>query len=204
MRIFLAGASGVLGVRLTPLLIAAGCEVAGMTRSPDKAPMLAELGAEPVVCDVYDAAALEQAVRACAPDMVMHQLTDLPDDAAELAAGRAANARMRREGTTNLLAAARAAGVERVLAQSVAWELSGEGKAAKEFLEESVRGADGVVLRYGQFYGPDTYYPDLREQPDPPRIHLDEAVARTVTALDLAPGTYALVDDGQVDFEPVQ
>ncbi|MGY2061712.1 NAD(P)H-binding protein, partial [Nocardia gipuzkoensis] len=121
MRIFLAGASGVLGTRLTPLLIATGCEVAGMTRSPRKAELLAGLGAEPVVCDVYDAAALEQAVRAYAPDLVMHQLTDLPDSAEDLASGRTANARIRREGTANLLAAAQAAGVKRFLAQSVAW-----------------------------------------------------------------------------------
>ncbi len=204
MRIFLAGASGVLGTRLTPLLIATGCEVAGMTRSPQKAEALAGLGAEPVVCDVYDAAALEQAVRAYAPDLVMHQLTDLPDNSEDLAAGRAANARIRREGTANLLAAAQAAGVKRFLAQSVAWEMSGEGQSAKEFLESSVLEAGGVVLRYGQFYGPDTYYPDPAAYPDPPRIHIDEAAARTVIALDLAPGVYALTDTGKTDFEPVQ
>ncbi|MBF6171749.1 NAD-dependent epimerase/dehydratase family protein [Nocardia blacklockiae] len=203
MRVFLAGASGVLGVRLTPLLIAVGCEVAGMTRSPAKASALAALGAEPVVCDVYDAAALEQAVRAYAPDMLMHQLTDLPDDAADLPAGRAANARIRQEGTANLLAAAAAAGVKKVLAQSVAWEMSGEGKAAKDYLEQAVLGTGGVVLRYGQFYGPDTYYPDPNAHPDPPRIHIDEAAARTATALDLASGIYALTDTGQTDFEPV-
>ncbi|MFJ1460254.1 NAD(P)H-binding protein [Nocardia wallacei] len=204
MRVFLAGASGVLGVRLTPLLVAVGCEVAGMTRSPAKASKLAELGAEPVVCDVYDAAGLEQAVRAFAPDMVIHQLTDLPDDRADLPAGRSANARIRREGTANLLAAARAAGTKRVLAQSVAWEMTGEGKAGQEYLEEAVLGAGGVVLRYGQFYGPDTYYPDPSDYPDPPRIHIDEAAARTVTALDLASGIYALTDTGKTDFEPVQ
>ncbi|MCM6778152.1 NAD(P)H-binding protein [Nocardia sp. CDC159] len=204
MRIFLAGASGVLGTRLTPLLVATGCEVAGMTRSPDKAELLAGLGAEPVVCDVYDAAALEQAVRAFAPDLVMHQLTDLPDLREHLAAGRPANARIRREGTANLLAAARAAGVGRVLAQSVAWDLSGENKDAKDFLESAVLDAGGIVLRYGQFYGPDTYYPDPAELPDPPRIHIDEAAARTVIALDLTSGVYAVTDNGKTDFEPVQ
>ncbi|MFI5779126.1 NAD-dependent epimerase/dehydratase family protein [Nocardia sp. NPDC051570] len=204
MRIFLAGASGVLGTRLTPLLIAAGCEVAGMTRSPAKAELLAGLGAEPVVCDVYDAAALEQAVRAYAPDLVMHQLTDLPDSRADLAAGRSGNARIRREGTANLLAAARAAGTQRVIAQSVAWEMSGESLAAQEFLEKSVLDVGGVVLRYGQFYGPDTYYPDSADFPDPPRIHIDEAAARTVSALDLAPGVYSLTDTGKTDFDPVR
>ncbi|MEU6563757.1 NAD-dependent epimerase/dehydratase family protein [Nocardia nova] len=204
MRIFVAGATGVLGAGLTPLLISAGFEVAGMTRSSEKAAMLRESGAEPVVCDVYDAAALERAVRDYAPDLVMHQLTDLPDDAADLAAGRAANARMRREGTANLIAAAQAAGVKRFLAQSVAWDMSGEGQAAKEYLEESVLGIGGVVLRYGQFYGPGTYYPEPSAKPDPPRIHIAEATARTVVALDLASGVYAVTEDGRMDFEPVR
>ena len=77
MRIFLAGASGLIGVRLVPLLVAAGHELAGMTRTPSKVSMLAELGCEPVVCDVYDADALRAAVVGFAPEMVMHQLTDL-------------------------------------------------------------------------------------------------------------------------------
>lgn len=204
VRIFVAGATGVLGAGLTPLLISAGFEVAGMTRSSEKAAMLRESGAEPVVCDVYDAAALERAVRDYAPDLVMHQLTDLPDDAADLAAGRAANARMRREGTANLIAAAQTAGVKRFLAQSVAWDMSGEGQAAKEYLEESVLGIGGVVLRYGQFYGPGTYYPEPSAKPDPPRIHIAEATARTVVALDLASGVYAVTEDGRMDFEPVR
>jgi nucleoside-diphosphate-sugar epimerase len=174
-----------------------------MTRSPEKVGMLAESGAEPVVCDVFDAAALKRAVRAYAPELVMHQLTDLPDRTEDLAAGRAANARMRREGTANLIAAAQAAGVKRFVAQSVAWEMSGEGQAAKEFLEESVLGLGGVVLRYGQLYGPGTYYPEAANYPDPPRIHVEEAAARTVLAIDLASGIYSLTDDGATDFDPV-
>lgn len=174
-----------------------------MTRSPEKAGMLAGFGAEPVVCDVFDAAALEQVVRAYAPDLVMHQLTDLPDRAEDLAAGRAANSRMRRDGTANLIAAAQAAGAKHFVAQSVAWDMSGEGQAAKEFLEESVLGLGGVVLRYGQFYGPGTYYPDAANLPGPPRIHVEEAAARTVLALDLGSGIYALTDDGATDFVPV-
>lgn len=79
MRVFLAGASGVIGVRLVPLMVADGHEVAGMTRSPAKADELRELGCEPVVCDVFDAAALERSVTEFAPDAVMDQLTDLPD-----------------------------------------------------------------------------------------------------------------------------
>lgn len=174
-----------------------------MTRSPEKVEMLAGFGAEPVLCDVFDAAALERAVRSYAPDLVMHQLTDLPDRTEDLAAGRAANARIRKEGTANLIAAAQAAGAKRFVAQSVAWEMSGEGQAAKEFLESSVLGIGGVVLRYGQFYGPGTYYPDPAELPDSPRIHIDEAAGRTVLALDLGTGIYALTDDGTSDFTPV-
>lgn len=200
MRIFLAGASGVLGARLVPLLIAAGHDVAGMTRSPEKARLLAAAGAEPVVCDAFDLDGLTAAVAEYAPQLVMHQLTDLPDDPARLPEGRAANARIRREGTANLLAAAQAAGATRFLAQSVAWQMTGEGQAAKEFLEKSVLAAGGVVLRYGQFYGPGTYYPEAL--PEPPRLALEAAAARTARALDLAPGIYELTDDAE-DFTPV-
>src|SRR5689334_1014802 len=97
-RIFIAGASGVIGSRLVPLLVGAGHDVAGMTRSPGKLAGLRALGATGVLCDAYDAAALREAVVAFAPDVVMHQLTDLPDDAAELAASAARNDRMRSEG----------------------------------------------------------------------------------------------------------
>lgn len=204
MRIFVAGATGVLGARLTPLLVSAGFQVAGLTRSAGKAAMLRDFGAEPVVCDVYDAPALEQAVREYAPDLVIHQLTDLPDDPEDLPAGRAANARMRRDGTAHLLGAAAAAGTERFLAQSVAWEMSGAGQDAKQFLEDSVMGVGGVVLRYGQLYGPGTYYREAATLPDPPRIHIEEAAARTVRALDLATGVYAVTEDGPMDFDPAR
>ena len=110
MRIFLAGASGVIGVRLIPLLVRDGHEVAGMTRSSGKTAKLRELGAEPVVCDVFDAGALAQAVTAFGPELVMHQLTDLPDQADQIAGFAARNNRMRTEGTRNLLAPACAAG----------------------------------------------------------------------------------------------
>ena len=118
-------------------------------------------------------------------------LTDLPDDSGT-AGGRAANARMRREGTRNLLAAARAAGARRVLAQSVAWELEGDGAAAKAELERMTLDAGGVVLRYGRFYGPGTYYPDAR--PPPPRIHVDEAARRTVALLDSPSGIVEVIE----------
>lgn len=191
MRVFLAGASGVIGVRVVPLLVEAGHEVAGMTRSPEKAPTLRSLGAEPVVCDVYDLDALSRAVVSFAPHLVLHQLTDLPDDLAEVGRFAAANARIRREGTRNLLTAARAAGASRFVAQSVAWELPGEGGAARAELERSVVGAGGVVLRYGRFYGPGTFYDTAL--PEPPRVHVDEAARRTVELLDAEPGSYEVV-----------
>ena len=191
MRLFLAGASGVLGVRLVPLLVANGHVVAGMTRSPGKAQRLRALGAEPVVCDVYDAAALQKAVTAFRPEVVMHQLTDLPDDETSLANAVDANARIRREGTRNLLAAAEGAGARRFLAQSVAWELTGAGAAAKERLERAVLGVGGVVLRYGRFYGSGTYH---AEPPDPPRIQIDEAARRTATLLDAPSGIVEVVE----------
>jgi nucleoside-diphosphate-sugar epimerase len=160
MRIFVAGATGVLGRRLVPLLVAAGHDVAGMTRSEGRAAMLRELGTEPVVCDVFDADAVHAAVVRFAPAAVVNELTDLPDDAGKLAEGRASNAQMRREGTRNLLAAARAAGASRIVAQSVAWETKGDTAAAVEYLERETLGAGGVVVRYGQLYGPGTYFED--------------------------------------------
>lgn len=192
LRIFVAGATGVIGVRLVPLLVAAGHTVAGMTRTAAKAGALRALGAEPVVCDVYDAEALTAAVVAFAPQAVIHELTDLPDDAAQIAAGRMANARIRREGTRNLLAAARAAGARRFLAQSVAWPLTGDGAAAVQELENTVLQAGGVVLRYGQFYGEGTYHPDTL--PPPPRVHVDEAARRTAEALFAPSGIVTVVD----------
>jgi nucleoside-diphosphate-sugar epimerase len=191
VRIFLAGASGVIGRRLVPLLVESGHEVAGMTRTPAKADTLLGLGAEPVVCDVYDAGRLGEAVVDFGPELVMHQLTDLPDEEASIA-GSNANARMRREGTRNLLAAARAARAARFLAQSVAWDPPGEGAHAKADLERLTLEAGGVVLRYGRFYGPGTYHD---EPPAPPRIHIDEAARRTVELLHVPSGIHAVVED---------
>lgn len=192
MRVFLAGATGVIGARLVPLLVAAGHEVAGTTRSPGKCRSLRSSGAAPFVCDVYDAGGLREAVVSFSPDLVLHELTDLPDDADRIGDG-AANARIRREGTRNLLDAARAAGAARFVAESVAWELDGEGGAAKAELERSVLEAGGVVLRYGRFHGPGTYYPDAL--PPPPRIHVDAAARRTVALLDAPSGIVEIVED---------
>lgn len=192
MRIFVAGATGAIGVPLVRLLVAGGHDVAGMTRSERRADMLAGLGAAPVVCDVFDAEALKEAVAVFGPDAVIHELTDLPDDAAEISARSAGNNRIRRDGTRNLLAAARAAGASRFLAQSVAWTLPGDGAAAIAEHEQAVLDAGGVVLRYGRFYGPGTYHPD--DRPEPPAVHVEEAARRTVAALDAPAGVIRVVD----------
>jgi nucleoside-diphosphate-sugar epimerase len=189
VRVFVAGASGVIGVRLVPLLVAAGHEVAGMTRSRGKVEQLRALGAEPVVCDAFDAAGLRDAVVAFRPEAVVNELTDLPD---EQAATNEANARMRRQGTRNLLAAAEAAGARHFVAQSIAWKLRGDGGAAVAELERLVLAANGVVVRYGRLYGPGTYYEN--EKPEPPRVHVDEAARRTVPALSATSGILEVTD----------
>ncbi|GAA2232809.1 NAD(P)H-binding protein [Promicromonospora sukumoe] len=191
MRIFLAGATGVIGSRLLPLLVAAGHDVAGTTRSPDRAGMIERLGGSPVVVDVYDLDALTATVSDAKPDLVMHQLTDLPDDAAAIPARAAANSRIRTEGTANLLTAARAAGASRVLAQSIAWTPSGRGDAVARH-EAAVLDVGGVVVRYGQLYGPGTYY--ATEPPTHPRIHVDDAARRTVPLLEATSGIVVLAD----------
>jgi NAD dependent epimerase/dehydratase family len=122
-RIFLAGAAGVIGRRLTPLLVAHGHSVWGATRSRDKSEFLRELGARPVLVDVFDAKALASAVLEAEPEIVIHQLTDLSaiQDPAKRSDALARNARIRDEGTRNLVAAARKAGARRLVAQSIAW-----------------------------------------------------------------------------------
>ena len=193
MRVFLAGASGVIGVRLIPLLVRDGHEVAGMTRSPGKAAALRELGAEPVVCDVFDAGALAQAVTAFGPELVMHQLTDLPDQAGQIPEFAARNNRIRTEGTRNLRAAAAQAGATRFLAQSIAWTPPSGGEAVAEH-ERLVLAAGGVVIRYGIFYGPGTYSGSDRVPP-PPRIQVDEAARRTVALLTAPSGVVVVTED---------
>ena len=193
MRIFIAGATGVLGIRVVPLLAAKGHEVWGMTRTPSKADTLRAVGAEPSVCDVYDLAALRDEVVDANPEMIMHLLTDLPDDVSSIEGSIAANARIRREGTRNLLRAARATDATRFLAESVAWELPGDAGRAVTELERAVLHVGGVVLRYGQFYGPGTYHEE--RLPDRPRVHLDEAARRTAAALDEPSGVIEIVDD---------
>jgi uncharacterized protein YbjT (DUF2867 family) len=191
MRIFLAGASGRIGARLLPLMVADGHEVAAMTRTPAKLGELREAGATPIVCDVFDRDALVAAVRAFRPDLVMHQLTDLPDDFARLSEFLPANARIRGEGTANLLAAA---GGARVVAQSIAWP----GGPAVEAHEQAVLAANGTVLRYGQWYGPGTFY-EAGPPPEGPAIHVDAAARATMDFLNGPPGVFTIVDPDAED-----
>jgi uncharacterized protein YbjT (DUF2867 family) len=192
-RVFLAGASGVLGQRLVPRLIEAGYVVGGMTRSAEKTELLSRLGAEPILCDVFDREALVQAVRAFAPDVILNQLTDLPDDAASIGAYGGRNARIRTEGNANLIHAARESGSPKLLAQTVAWPMpDGPGAAAVAELERTVLAEGGVVLSYGQFYGPGTYHE--QRVPAEPRIDIERAADRTVELLDAPSGVVVITD----------
>lgn len=191
MRIFLAGASGVIGVRLIPLLVADGHTVAGMSRTASKASALRELGAEPVVCDVYDVDGLVREVTAFGPNLVMHQLTDLPDQVEEIPTYAPRNNRIRTEGTRNLLAAAQAGNADHFLAQSIAWTPPAGGEAVATH-ERLVLAANGVVVRYGTFYGPGTY--SANRIPPHPRIHIDEAARQTVDLLQAPSGVVVVAE----------
>lgn len=180
MRVFLAGASGVIGQRLVPLLLEAGHEVTGMTRSEASAADLRARGVEPVVCDVFDCPGLESAVAAASPEVLVHQLTSLPRRIDPKKTDFGPNNRIRREGTANLVAAAMAAGTRRFVAQSIAFIYepasgpaseedpvietpgnAGEGPRAALDLERQVTttdGIEGVALRFGYLYGPGTAY----------------------------------------------
>jgi nucleoside-diphosphate-sugar epimerase len=193
MKIFLAGASGVLGQRLIPRLVEAGHVVGGMTRSPGKTELLSDLGAEAILCDVFDRDALVQAVGDFKPDVVLNELTDLPDDVTQIGAHAELNARIRTEGNQNLIEAARRSGSPKIFAQSVAWQLPDgpDAKAVAE-LERSVLAEGGVVLSYGQFYGPGTY--NEQNTPEEPRVQIDRAAELTVAALDEPSGVVVIVD----------
>jgi nucleoside-diphosphate-sugar epimerase len=223
--IFLAGASGAIGRRLAPLLAADGWRVIGATRSADKAPRLRAMGIEPVVVDVFDAAALRRAVADARPEVVMHQLTDLPYALEESKMGDALerNARLRDEGTRNLVAAAVNAGARRLVAQSIGFIYAqGNPKPHREDdpllpethpvyggtvtgvlrLERQVLEAplEGVVLRYGLFYGPGTGF----DAPIAPgSVHVDAAAKAAVVAITRArPGVYNVAEaDGTVDLQ---
>jgi nucleoside-diphosphate-sugar epimerase len=214
-RIFLAGAAGVIGRRLTPLLRAAGHSVWGTTRSPDKAARLREAGVEPVVVDVFDAEALAKAVLGAKPDIVIHQLTDLAilHDPAKRAEALAANARIRDEGTRNLVQAARKAGARRLIAQSAAWVYAPGAKPYREdhpldtdgpggvtargvaSMERQILAAppiEGLVLRYGLLYGPGSG----ADAPRPaPTVHVDAAAYAALRAVDHGePGIFNIAD----------
>jgi hypothetical protein len=190
--VFLAGATGVIGVRLVPLLVEAGHVVAGMTRSSEKTAELEALGAEPVVCDVFDAEQLRRAVVSFAPAVVVHQLTDLPDNLAEVGSQVSRNDRIRTEGTRNLIAAAKAAGADRFVAQSIAWE---PRRPSVDDHERQVLGIGGVVARYGRLYGPGTFYES--ELPPTPRIQVDAAAAATPPLLDAPSGIVTIAETGR-------
>jgi hypothetical protein len=167
--------------------------VGGMTRSASKADLLTRLGAEPIVCDVFDRDALIQAVRDFRPDVLLNELTDLPDDLADIGAHAELNARIRTEGNQNLIEAARQSGSPKILAQTVAWQLpDGPDALAVAELEKSVLAEGGVVLSYGQFYGPGTY--NTEGLPAEPRVDLDRAAELTVKALDAPTGVVLITD----------
>jgi nucleoside-diphosphate-sugar epimerase len=184
MKVFVAGATGVIGRRLVPMLVEAGHGVVGMTRSQEKAGELREAGADSVVCDVFDPDGLREAVRAAAPEVVVHELTDLPAamDMRRVSEQMAGNDRVRTEGTANLVSAALAAGARRIVAQSIAfayapvggpikseedplftdapepWSRSVRAVSELERMVTATEGIDGVALRYGFFYGPGSSY----------------------------------------------
>jgi nucleoside-diphosphate-sugar epimerase len=226
VRIFLAGASGAIGRRLTPLLLAAGHTVTGTTRSAGKAGELNARGVEPIIVDVFDRDALRDAVVRARPDVVIHQLTDLPQvlDPARLADWLMRNSHLRIEGTANLVAAARAAGARRLVAQSIAFAyadgpephdesdplgsaegdtpgaISARGVRALEGAVAAARGIDGIVLRYGRLYGPGTWHAAASGRAP---LHVDAAAHAALLAITRgSPGVYNLAeDDGTVAIE---
>ena len=237
MKIFIAGGTGAIGRPLIAELLAKGHAVAALTRSPEKARALAEQGVEPAVADVFDADAVEAAVGRARPEVVVEQLTALPGTYTRESMGAAAalNTRLRLEGGANVLAAARAAGVRRYLRQSVAfWGVPGPGLADEDTplvsdaspavaadagvvaeLERRLLGhpdIEGIVLRYGFFYGPGTWFsPDgdvgrqVRRQQFPivgdgngvwSWLHVGDAAIATVAAAEQGdPGVYLIAND---------
>jgi 2-alkyl-3-oxoalkanoate reductase len=239
MRVFVAGASGAVGRPLVRKLVAAGHEVTGMTRSEERAEDVRGAGARAaVVVDVFDADALRDAMTEAAPEVVVHELTALP---ARMNFRKkdlyTATNRVRTEGTRNLIDGARAAGAGRFVSQSIAFAYRNEGSRVKseddlllddapgpfasgvaalhemEGLVLGTEGLDGLVLRYGFFYGPGTHYDandgtitqDVRRRRMPivgagtgvfSFIHVDDAADATVAAVERgAPGIYNIVDD---------
>jgi nucleoside-diphosphate-sugar epimerase len=223
MRVFVAGLSGAIGRRLIPLLAGAGHDVTGMTRSAAVARELEASGVHAVVADVFEPDALKVAVVAARPEVVMHQLTDLPrvlHDQAELVAAYPRNARIRIEGTRNLVAAAKAAGARRFIVQSVAFAyLPGNEpyaetdplnlvdgprlptvRAAADMEQQVLAsGMEPIVLRYGLLYGPGTWTEGPERKPP---LHVDAAAQAAVLTLTRGSGIYNIADDdGTVSIE---
>lgn len=238
MRVFVAGATGAVGSRLVPLLVSAGHSVVGLTRTEAKADAVRRSGAEVAVADALNRAATVAAVTSAKPDVIVHEMTSLSaaSDLRRFDRSFAATNRLRTEGLNNLLAAAKQAGTRRLLAQSFCgWPYAREGGPVKaegdpldaapprevgrtleaiRYLEHAVTAAselDGVVLRYGAFYGDNTGLFDgplvdqLRRRRVPligeangwwSFLHIDDAAAATAVAIERAPpGIYNIVDD---------
>jgi len=239
MKVFVAGATGAIGKQLVPRLVAAGHEVHGMTRSEAKQPDLYELGAVPVVADALDPDQVAEAVARAKPDVIVHELTAIGDlDMRHFDRDFALTNRLRTEGTDHLLSAGQAVGVRRFVAQGIAsygaYARTGgpvkseedpldttpthemrETLAAIRHLEEAVLGArwtEGIVLRYGTFYGPGTSMAPGEEQFELVRsrkfplvgdgrgvwsfIHVADAAEATVAAVEHGSrGAYNVVDD---------
>jgi nucleoside-diphosphate-sugar epimerase len=236
VRVLVAGGSGTIGVPLVRALVAAGHHVTASTRSPEKQAMLRSLGATPVVVDALDAGALRRAVAAALPTHVIHQLTALPKGGPRRARELAPTNRLRDEGTRHLLDAAIAAGATRLIcgsfalfgaAGTVATDDAGiqQASAALRSMESQIldaarsRTIEGLVLRYGLFYGPGNpttaeMITLVRRRRLPmvsgdrgqlPYIHLDDAVAATVAALEhgSSGSTYDIVDDCPVSVSEI-
>ncbi len=223
MRIFVAGASGVIGRKLLPLLIEAGHEVVGMTHRQERMVEIAQHGAHAVVADVYDRNKLRTMLTHYQPDVIMHQLTALSEWNLE------DNARIRIEGTRNLVDAAKETGVTRIIAQSISWAYEpGVGPATEQArLDEqaseprkvtidgvaalervSAELPDCVILRYGMLYGPGTWYDhgglmaERVKQGKVPLsngvtsfVHVTDAARAAVAALEWPTGVVNIVDD---------
>jgi nucleoside-diphosphate-sugar epimerase len=233
MNVFVAGGSGTIGIPLVRALVAAGHQVTALTRSPDKRDELRALGASVAVANALDRERLIAAVEAAHPTHVVHQLTALPKRGPRRPSDVDATNRLRIDGTRNLLDAAINAGAGRFVVGSFAL-LSPRGQGARrgdkaaeavqsmesQVLEATKRGSiEGVVLRYGMFYGLETpstiaMIEMVRKRRLPvvrgdtgqlPLIHVDDAVSATVRALDRAPagGVYDIVDDRAVSLSDI-
>jgi nucleoside-diphosphate-sugar epimerase len=234
MNVFVAGGSGAIGVPLIRELVRNGHQVTASTRTAANTAGLRALGANPVIADALDADALQRAVVAAHPTHVVHQLTALPKGGPRSARDLVATNRLRIDGTRNLLAAAIAAGARRMVGGSFALigastagvpeEIRPAAEAVQsmetQILDANRSGAiEGVVLRYGLFYGPEAastvemiamakrrLLPAVRgDRSLLPCIHVDDAARATVAALDRAPagGIYDIVDDQPVSFSEI-